>query len=189
MNALIQIAALLIRSVFSFYIVLVLIRWLLAAVRADFYNPLSQFVVKSTNPPLRIIRRFIPAIGQIDTSALILMFALQMSEIYLLALLAGFLPPIWMVALSSLKRLLLMLVWIYIAAIIAEAIMSWISPLSSQGYRYSPIQSLINSLTSPLLNPIRRMIPTIGMIDLSPLIALLLLNIVMILIQQILPFP
>ena len=68
----------LINTLFGLYILTVMLRFLLAAVRADFYNPVSQFLVKVTNPPLLALRRFIPSTGKVDTSALVLMLLLQL---------------------------------------------------------------------------------------------------------------
>ena len=76
----------LINTLFSLYIMAVLLRFLLAIVRADFYNPVSQFLVKVTNPPLLPMRRIIPSAGRIDTSALLLMLLLQMAALGLIAL-------------------------------------------------------------------------------------------------------
>lgn len=181
MNAGTQIGLLLINALFSFYIVIVMLRLLFALVRADFYNPLSQFVVTLTNPPLRLLRRFIPAIGRLDTSSVLLMFALQIVEIYLLGLLQGFVLPPLAVLIVSLRELLLLLIYVYMGAIIIMAVMSWVA---AAGGGYNPIYALLDSLTRPLLAPIRRVVPLIGMIDLSPLVALLALNVALILVHS-----
>ncbi len=183
MNAGIQISMLLVNTLFPLYIILVMLRWLFALMHADFYNPLSQFVVRFTNPPLHILRRFIPPIGRIDSASVVLMIGLQIVEIYLEALLQGMLPPVLGVLIASIRQLLLLLIYLYFGAIILQVLLSWITPLSG-GRTYHPIADLLHSLTRPLLEPIRRIIPTIGMIDLSPLIALLGLNIAMILVQS-----
>ena len=78
-------ATFLISTLFSFYILLVLLRMLLGWVRADFYNPISQFLVKATNPPLIPLRRFIPGYGGVDLAAVVLLIALQALELLLIA--------------------------------------------------------------------------------------------------------
>lgn len=176
-----QIVSFLINALFSFYILVVFLRFLLALVHANFYNPISQFIVKLTNPPLRLLRRVIPSYKRIDSSSIVLLLALQISEIYLSTLIQGFVPPLSLVFLVALRSLLILLVYIYMGAIIIQAVMSWFSPL---GGGYHPINGLVESLTAPLLNPLRQVIPLIGMIDLSPLVALLLLNIALILINN-----
>ena len=79
----------LIDTLFSLYILAVLLRFLLQWCGADFYNPISQFLVKATHPPLKILRRFVPSIGKIDTSSLILVLALQMLADFSILLLKG----------------------------------------------------------------------------------------------------
>lgn len=76
-------------TVFSFYILAVLLRFILQWLGGDFYNPISQFLVKITHPPLRIMRRYIPAVGKIDTSSIVLLVALQMISDGITLLLTG----------------------------------------------------------------------------------------------------
>ncbi|WP_455380443.1 YggT family protein [Acidihalobacter prosperus] len=183
MNAGLQIGQFLINALFSFYIIIVLLRLLLTLVHANFYNPISQFVVSLTNPPLRLLRRVLPPVGRLDTASIVLLLALQAAEVYIMGLLQGITLPAGIVFLVAIRELLLLLVYIYIGAIIIQALMSWVTPMSGS---YHPAANLLDSLTSPLLTPIRRVVPLIGMIDLSPLIALLLLNVALILIQNLL---
>lgn len=178
-----QIGLFLVNALFSFYIFVVLLRFLFALVRASFYNPISQFVVSLTNPPLRLMRRIIPSVGRIDSASIVLLIVLQIVEIYLTAMLQGLTPPLPLVLLFALRELLVLLVYIFIGAIIIQALMSWVAPM---GGGYHPVAGLLDSMTAPLLTPIRRIVPLIGMIDLSPLVALLLLNIALILIRNLL---
>jgi YggT family protein len=164
----------LINTVFGLYILAVMMRFLLATVRADFYHPLSQFLVKITNPLLVPLRRIIPSAGKIDTASLVLMLALQMFALTLILSFRGggnlsFLTLI----VGSLAELLSLLLNVFIVVIIVQAILSWISPGS-----YNPINSLLYSLTAPVLRPIQKVIPPIAGIDLSPLVALVVLQLV-----------
>ena len=175
-----QIASFLVEAIFSLYIAAVLLRLLLGYVRANFNNPLSQFLVKVTNPVLVPMRRFVPSFGSIDTSAILLAFILVLIKISLLLLIStGSLhfPESLFVALGELIKAI---IWIYIIALIIQAITSWIG--NTQG---NPVLPLVNSLTVPLLRPVRKVVPLIGMMDLSPLVVILGLNILLIIVTNI----
>jgi YggT family protein len=164
-----ELGAFLIGTLFSLYIILVMVRLLLAMVRADFYNPLSQAVVKLTNPPLLPLRRVIPPIGKLDTAAVVLLLVLQIVEVWLLAWIGGLSPSLIAVLYISVIKLVRLVIYVYIAALIIQAILSWVSP---GGYG-NPVAALLHSLTEPLLRPLRRVIPPVGMLDLTPLVALI----------------
>lgn len=160
-----EIGYLLIHSAFTLYTTLVLVRMLLALARADFYNPLSQFVVRATQPLIKPLRMILPPIGRLDTASLALAFLLKLTELVAIMLLLGKgLSPA--LALYALFQLLKLLLDIYFFAIIIQAIASWVVPNS-----YNPALSLIDSLTRPLLNPIRKILGN-GSIDFSPMVAL-----------------
>jgi YggT family protein len=161
-------AVFLIDTVFSLYILALLLRFLFQWVDADFYNPISQFLIKVTHPPLRILRRFIPAIGRIDTASLTLMLGLQMLGGYLTFSLQGAHPGIAVIAIWAFIQLLELVFNLYFFAIIMRALLSWVSMGT-----YNPATALIYSLTEPLLSPCRRLLPDMGGIDLSPLIPLI----------------
>ena len=168
---------LLVKAVFGFFVTVVLLRFLLQWARADFYNPLSQFVVKVTNPLLVPLRRIIPGIGGVDVAALVLLFALQLLETWLLTLLMGVGVSLASLAILSLARLIDLTLTIYLVTIIAEAILSWFQQGS-----HNPMIALLHQLNQPVLNPVRRIIPTFSGIDLSPLVALVLIQLASILI-------
>ena len=162
----------LIDTVFSLYILAVLLRFLLQWSGADFYNPISRLLVKVTHPPLRLMRRFVPSIGRIDTSSLILMLSLQMlADLSIRLLLNGEMINIGALALTSIAQLVSMLFNVWVFAIFARAILSWFNPGS-----FYATTSILTTLSEPLLNVIRRMIPDLGGIELSPLVALMFLQ-------------
>ncbi|MEB4592493.1 YggT family protein [Candidatus Thiothrix sp. Deng01] len=179
MQALQNVGVFLVETLFSLYIGAVLIRFLLAWSRANFYNPLSQFLVKITNPLLAPLRRLIPAIGKLDTAAIVLALSLMIIKVFLLLGLqgSGANPPV--VLIYSVVELLKMVINIYIFALIIQAVLSWVG--NSYG---NPMADILNSLTDPILRPIRNIVPTIGMIDLSPMVAILLLYVALILLQS-----
>ncbi|MEI8207898.1 MAG: YggT family protein [Methylococcales bacterium] len=165
-------------TVFSLYILAVLLRFLLQWCGADFYNPISQFLVKVTHPPLKILRRFVPSIGKIDTSSLVLILALQMlADFSISFLMSGGLINIGALALTAIAQLISLLLNIFVFTIFASAILSWVNP----GSFYSTA-SILTTLSSPLLNIIRKVIPDLGGIDLSPLVALVFLQLAKMLI-------
>ncbi|MGZ5014091.1 MAG: YggT family protein [Methylobacter sp.] len=158
-------------SLFSLYILAVMLRFLLQWCGADFYNPISQFLVKATHPPLKLLRRFVPSIGKIDTSSLVLVLALQMLADFSILLLKGVAISIGALIILSLTQLVSLLINIFIYAVFARAILSWVNPGT-----FNSASSILHSLTEPLLDTCRKFIPDLGGIDLSPLAALMLLQ-------------
>ncbi len=179
MNVLQQIGAFLIESLFSLYIGAVILRMLLGYAGANFYNPLSQFLVKVTNPVLVPLRRFIPSIGKIDTAAVVLALGLTLIKTILLLLIGYGDFSLIAALIYSIIDLIKVVIWIYIISLIIQAVMSWVG--SAHG---NPVAPLIQSLTDPLLRPIRRVVPNVGALDLSPMVAILLLNILLIIVQN-----
>lgn len=154
----------LIQTIFGLYILAVMLRFLLQWVKADFYNPVSQFLVKVTNPPLRPLRRFIPGLAGIDLASVVLMLALQMIALTLVFMVRGVSPGIGALLMVSIAELVSLLLNVFLVTIFIQVILSWVSP-----GQYNPVTSLLYSLNQPLLGPAQRLIPPIGGIDLSPI--------------------
>ncbi len=173
-----QVGLLLIQTLFGLYMLIVMLRFLLQLVRADFYNPISQFIVKATNPLLVPMRRVIPGFGGIDFSSLLLAYMVQLIALVLIMLILGgpLKPPLLLV--WSLFGVAGMMVSVYFWGLLLVVILSWIAPGSP-----NPAVMLINQIINPMMEPIRKRMPDMGGIDLSPLIALLILQIVRILID------
>lgn len=155
----------------SLYILAVLLRFLLQWCGAPFYNPISQFLVKATHPPLRILRRFIPPIGKIDSSSLVLVLALQMFANFTILILQGVSINIGTLTMLSLVDLISLFFNIFIFSVFARSILSWVNPGA-----FDATASILVSLTEPLLAIGRKFIPDMGGIDLSPLAVLLFLQ-------------
>lgn len=173
-----QIATFLVDTLFSLYIAAIVIRFLLAMVRADFYNPFSQTLVKVTNPALVPLRRIIPAIGKIDTSAIVLALLLIMIKTALLLLIVGKeIPGVYLVW-YSLIEFAKLIIWIFIIAMIVQAIMSWVG--NTHG---NPLTNILYHLTNPILRPIRNVMPNLGMIDISPMVATIGLYVILIILE------
>lgn len=167
----------LIRTLFGLYIAVVLIRFLLQWLKADFYNPISQFVVKITAPPLRPLRRVIPGYQGLDFASLTLAWGLKSIELLLLLLILGQGVHLG-VLIWSVPALLQVLLQLFLFAILIRVILSWVNPDP-----YHPAVGLLMRLTDPLMRPAQRLIRPIGGIDLSPmavLIGLVLLEMLLI---------
>ncbi|MCG6899014.1 MAG: YggT family protein [Gammaproteobacteria bacterium] len=171
----------LVSTLFSLYILAVMLRFLLGAVRADFYNPVSQFLVRITNPLLVPMRKVIPSLGKFDTSALLLMLLLQMISLSIVFMLRGISISVVALLVTAVAELLLLLINIFMFSIIIQVILSWINPGS-----YNPVTAMLYSITSPIMRPIQRLVPPISGIDLSPLVAIIGLQVVRMLILPLL---
>lgn len=164
-------ATFLIQTVFGLYILIVMLRFLLQWARADFYNPVSQFIVKATQPPLKPLRKIIPGIGGLDMAALIFMLVLKFVELWLVTGLLGMSPQMGGLAMLSIAELLGLLINVFIFSILIQVIISWVNP-----GMHNPVMGLLHSLTEPLLAPARRVIPPISGLDLSPIIVIVCLQ-------------
>jgi YggT family protein len=179
MSALQNVGIFLVDTLFSLYIGAVLLRLLLALARANFYNPLSQFLVKITNPVLVPMRRMIPAMGKVDTAAVVLAVGLTVIKVLLLLGLKGGGADLFGIVVFSVLEVIRTVIHIYIFALVVQAVLSWV------GNTYgNPLADLLNSLTDPLLRRIRVFVPVIGMVDLAPMVAILLLYVVLIIFQS-----
>lgn len=167
----------LIDTLFGLYTLTFMLRFLFQWARADFYNPLSQFLVKVTNPLLVPVRRLIPGLLGLDMAALLIMFLLGFVKLSLLVSIQGGSIQPATFAVYTVAELLQLAIYIFIFTIIVQAIMSWINPHS-----YNPMSSLLYSLNQPLLRPIQRLLPDLGGLDLSPLIVLIILQLLLMLL-------
>ena len=162
----------LLSTALDLYIVAVILRFLLQWIRADFYNPISQFLVKATNPPLIPLRRILPGLGGIDLAALILILILAIIELFLIFLLKGVTPtPIFLIA-QAIAKIIELFLSLYFFTILIQVALSWINPNT-----YNPTSMLLHQLNEPLLRPLRRLLPQMGGFDLSPLIAIVLIQV------------
>ncbi|MFC3092667.1 YggT family protein [Alteromonas sediminis] len=169
----------LISTLFNLYLMVVLLRLWLQLAKADFYNPFSQFVVKATHPIVGPMRRVLPSVGSLDTATLLLAFLVSMVKITTLSFLfAGGFPNVITLTLGSLLDVinegLSLIFWV----LILSAVLSWVS----QGR--SPIEYVLNQLTDPILRPIRKILPPMGGLDLSVLVAIIGLQFIRILLSD-----
>jgi len=174
MSQLSQALILIVQTLGSLYLLIVLLRFILQLVRADFYNPLSQFIVRATHPLLKPLRRVIPSIGGLDLSSLVLAIIVQ------LLLMAAIL----MIAFGTIGNPLQLLVWaiigvtglfinIFFYALIISVILSWVAPGS-----HNPGAQLVSQICEPALAPFRRLLPSMGGLDISPIFAFLAIKLI-----------
>lgn len=180
MGTLQEIGVFVVDTIFSLYIAAIVIRFVLALSRADFYNQFSQVIVKVTNPVLVPLRRLIPSMGKIDTAAIVLALVLIMVKVILILMIKGGELNMFGLLIYAFVELVRTVIWIYIIALVLQAIMSWIGTGHS-----SPLSPLLNSLTQPVLRPIRNIVPNIGMMDISPMIAIMFMYICLIILNGI----
>jgi YggT family protein len=180
---------LIVSTLFDLYVLIVLLRFMLQLMRADPHNSVSQFIIKSTSPPLRYLRRFIPSVFGQDASAIVLCLVVTYAKFVLLRLLdtevvhinntiayiggVGYLGLL----IYSIADLVSLFLSIFLIAILIQVILSWINP----GI-YNPVIGLVNTLATPALRPIQKLIPPVGGIDLSPLFAMLMIMVAKMLI-------
>ncbi len=160
----------LLRLFIDFYSVLLLIRFLLQLVQADFFNPVSQVILKVTAPVVEPLTRIIPTIKNFNLSALCAAVLVKWSFFAILVPLGSVMPSqLGIFLIISLISLIKPLIQIYLYGILIIAISSWI------GTTDHPFVRLTNQIIDPYMRPFRNIIPPIGMIDISPMIAILVL--------------
>lgn len=168
--------------VFDAFLMILIMRVWLQLVKADFYNPLSQFIVKVSNPIVIPLRRIVPGLGGIDMATVLLVYLVATLKFVLLILLSGgpidILVALYLGLLYAIKQTGVLLFII----MLVMALMSWVV----QGH--NPTQVIFHQLCEPFLRPIRRIIPNIGGLDLSILAAFLLLNVVNIMLSGAVPY-
>lgn len=161
-------AVFLIQTLLGLYALVVMLRFLLQLLRVDFYNPLSQFVVKLTSPVLRPLRRVIPGYQGIDFSSLVLAWMVKSLEVFLVVWLLRGSPPLLGALIWSLPELCALMLNIFLFAVLIQVILSWVNPDP-----FNPALGVLRRLTDPLLRPAQRLLPPIGGLDLSPMLVVI----------------
>ncbi|CAH0238970.1 YggT family protein [Pseudomonas mediterranea] len=156
----------------SLYLLIVLMRFVLQLVRANFYNPLCQFVVKATQPLLKPLRRIIPSLFGLDMSSLVLAILVQMALMALTLLLTyGTTGNPLQLLIWSIIGVTALFLKIFFFALIVSVILSWVAPGS-----HNPGAELVNQICEPALAPFRRIVPNLGGLDISPILAFMVLK-------------
>lgn len=178
-NPLVDIGNILINSLASLYLAAIVLRFIFQIVRADFYNPISQFVVKATNPLLMPLRKIIPGVMGFDIASLVLALLFHALIILALGLIngGGILPPLSILLWSAIG-IASLVANIYFWGMLIMIIVSWVAPQSN-----NPALMLLNQIIDPIMSPFRRLIPPMGGLDLSPILAFLSLKVIMVLVE------
>jgi len=180
MGAVNEIVGYLLQTFLGLYLIAMLLRFLLQLVRADFYNPISQFLVKVTNPLVIPLRRVVPGFGGVDVASLLLAVLLQMAGIAAMVYLHfGGLPPFTLLLVGGVLGVVGLLVNIYFFALLAMIILSWVAA----GSRHPAIY-LLYQLTEPVMAPFRKALPPMGGLDFSPILVFILINIIQIALRH-----
>ena len=180
MSAVNDISYLLVNTAVGLALIVFLLRLILQLVRADFYNPICQTIVKVSNPLVLPLRRVLPPLGRIDSASLLIAFAIQALGIVLLCrLLFGGIPNPAQVLIWSVIGLAAAVVNFYFFAIIGSIILSWVAQGS-----YNPGAQLLYQVTEPVMAPFRKLVPPLGGLDLSPIFVFLVINVVEVLLRH-----
>lgn len=155
----------------SLYLLVLILRFWLPWLRADFRNPLAQGILKLTSPVIVPLRRIVPSFGRLDSATVLVAFVIQYAAIWLLLLILGTSAGIGDIAITALVKLVMLSINLFMFAIFVRIILSWISP-----GQYNPATAIIGTLTEPVLRPFRRFIPSIGGMDISPIFAIIFLG-------------
>ena len=159
-----------VNAITSLYLLVLLLRFWMPWLRADFRNPLAQGILRFTSPLVVPVRRIVPSFGRLDTATVLVAFVIQYLTVLLLLLIMGQTAGIAAIALTALVKLIVLSINLFVYAIFIRIILSWVS----QG-GYNPATAIITTLTEPVLRPFRRLIPPMGGFDISPIFAIILL--------------
>lgn len=181
MNTFAQAGTFLIQSIGSFYLSIVLLRFLLQWVKADFHNPISRFLVKATHLPSKPLRKLFPTFRSFDMASLVLALLVQWLAIQLTASInsAGLINILLALSWGAVGAVSLMLN-LYLYGLLAIIIVSWVAPQSRH-----PVLLLLNQLLAPVMEPFRRIIPPLGGLDLSPIFMFLVIQMLQIFVHGI----
>jgi YggT family protein len=161
----------LVKTITDLYLLTFLLRFIMQWVRASYYNPFAQFVLKVTNPLVVPARRVLPSVAGLDMPTLAVLFVLELLVTWLLFALLSFSPGIAELLLYSALRLVALVLWFYTVGAFIYVILSWFGDRGR-----NPLGAVLTELIDPILRPARRLLPPIGGLDLSPLVVILLLQ-------------
>jgi YggT family protein len=161
----------LVKTLTDLYLLTFLLRFIMQWVRASYYNPFAQFVLKVTSPLVVPARRILPSVAGLDTPTLAVLVVLEIVFTWVLLRLLGLSLPIVDLLLYSILRLVALTLWFYTVALFVYVVLSW---FGDRGM--NPMAALLSQILEPLLRPFRRLVPPIGGLDLSALVVILLLQ-------------
>lgn len=161
----------LVKTIADLYLLTFLLRFIMQWVRASYHNPLAQFVLKVTSPLVVPARRVLPSVAGLDTPTLVVLFVLECAVTWVLLQLVGATPSVGQLLLYAALRLVALTLWFYTIALFAYVLLSWVGDRGR-----NPVGAVLVDIVEPALRPMRRLLPPIGGLDLSPLVVILLLQ-------------
>lgn len=173
-----------VKSLAQLYLLLLLLRFWLPVLRADFRNPIAQGILRITSPVVIPLRRFVPPIGLLDTSTILVAYIFEFLLVLALLAIRGISVPAPPIAITSALELAMLSLNLFFFVILVKIILSWVAP-----HNYNPMTALINTMAEPVLRPFRRIVPAIAGFDISPIFAIVLLKAAEILLQSYRPVP
>jgi YggT family protein len=173
-----QIGVYLVDTVFVFFVLLLLARFHFQWLRVPFRNPVGEFVLATTSWLVMPARRLIPSLAGLDLATLLLAYALQCLAIWIKAAIVGVDPALAALLGGAALDLLRYSLYILVFAILVQVLLSWINP-------YAPMAPVFNAMTAPFLRPLRRFIPPLGGVDLTPLVLLIVIQILLIVLANV----
>jgi len=173
-----------VKTLAQLYLLLLLLRFWLPIMRADFRNPIANGILRITSPLVIPVRRIIPPIGRLDTSTILVAYILEFLLILALLALRGLRVETLPIAITAILELAILSLNLFFFVILIKIILSWVAPQN-----YNPMTVLLNTMAEPMLRPFRRIIPAVGGFDVSPIFAIVLLKAAEIVLQSYRPIP
>ena len=173
-----------VKTLAQLYLLLLLLRFWLPIMRADFRNPIANGILRITSPLVIPIRRIIPPIGRLDTSTILVAYILEFLLILVLLALRGLRVETLPIAITAILELAILSLNLFFFVILIKIILSWVAPQN-----YNPMTVLLNTMAEPVLRPFRRIVPAVGGFDISPIFAIVLLKAAEIVLQSYRPIP
>lgn len=173
-----------IKTLAQLYLLLLLLRFWLPILRADFSNPIAQGILRITSPLVVPVRRIVPPIGRLDTSTIMVAYILEFLLVLLLLAIRGLTVDTVLIAITAVLELAILSLNLFFFVILLKIILSWVAPQN-----YNPMTVLLHTMAEPVLRPFRRIIPPIGGFDISPIFAIIMLKAAEIILQTYRPIP
>ncbi len=163
----------LINTCFDIFLFVLVVRFILAWSGANYFDPITQFVVNITNFVVKPLRRLIPNFRNCETASLVLILVLEIAKFYVISILSMGMPNVLGVLILSIADMARLFVQTLFYGILIQVIMSWVQPVS-------PLNNTLYQITSPILRPIQRLLPLMAGMDISPIPAMIILQLLLI---------
>lgn len=173
-----------VKTLAQLYLLLLLLRFWLPLMRADFRNPVAQGILRITSPLIIPVRRIVPPIGRLDTSTIMVAYVLEFLLVLALLAIRGLSVSTLPITITAVFELAILSLNLFFFVILIKVILSWVAP-----HNYNPITALLNTMAEPILRPFRRIVPAVGGFDISPIFAIILLKATEIVLQTYKPIP